>query len=109
MAPTIAGTRPAAPRPGRFPYDGAMSQTSPAMRYFSFEIVVERESEGDSYSAWSPTLPVCFSNGATMEEAPRNMRDAIRQHVESLLTHGESVPQGEKRVHVEELVVGVPE
>ena len=44
------------------------------------------------YYAWSPTLAGCFSNGRTIEEAKRGMREAVTQHVESLLAHGEPVP-----------------
>jgi len=78
------------------------------MRYFTFEIVVEKEAEDEGYSAYSPTLPGCFSNGKTIEEAKRNMREAVRQYVESLLAHGQSIPQNEKRMHIEELTLGVP-
>jgi antitoxin HicB len=67
------------------------------MRFFSFEIVIEREAEDDGYSAYSPTLPGCFSNGKTIEEAKRHIREAIQQHVEALLARGQPVP------HVEEL------
>ena len=38
------------------------------MRYFSFEIVIEKESEDEGYLAYSPTLPGCFSNGQTIEQ-----------------------------------------
>jgi len=78
------------------------------MRFFTFEIVVEKEVEDEGYSAYSPTLPGCFSNGRTIEEAKRNIREAIRQHIDSLLAHGQVVPQNEKLVHVEELTLGVP-
>ena len=78
------------------------------MRYFTFEIVVEKEAEDEGYLAYSPTLRGCFSNGKTIEEAKRNIRDAIRQHVESLLAHGKPIPQHEQLVHVEELTLGVP-
>jgi predicted RNase H-like HicB family nuclease len=63
------------------------------MRFYSFEIVIEKEAEGEGYSAYSPNLPGCFSNGRTIEEAKRNMREAIQQHVEALLAHGEPVPR----------------
>ena len=79
-----------------------------AMRFYNFEIVIEKEPEDDGYCAYSPSLPGCFSNGPTIEEARRNMREAIQQHVASLLAHGEPVPQDERRVHVEELSIGVP-
>ena len=79
------------------------------MNYYTFEIVVEKETEDEGYSAYSPTLPGCFSNGKTIEDAKRNIREAIRQHIDSLLAHGQPIPQNEKLVHVEELTVGVPE
>ncbi len=78
------------------------------MTYYTFEIVIEKEAEDDGYSAYSPTLPGCFSNGKTVEEAKRNIREAIRQHIESLQAHGLPIPQNDKLVHVEELTVGVP-
>ena len=78
------------------------------MKYYTFEIVIEKEAEDDGYAAYSPTLPGCFSNGKTIEEAKRNIRDAIRQHIESLQAHGQPIPQNDKLVHVEELTVGLP-
>jgi antitoxin HicB len=78
------------------------------MRYYTFEIVVEKEAEDEGYSAYSPTLPGCFSNGKTIEEAKKNIREAVRQHVESLIAHEQSIPQKDKRIHVEELTLGVP-
>lgn len=78
------------------------------MRFFHFEIVIEKELEDEGYSAYSPTLPGCFSNGRTIEEAKRNIREAIQQHLEILLQQGEPVPQHEGLVHVEELTLGVP-
>lgn len=59
------------------------------MKFYTFEILVEKEQEDEGYSAYSPTLPGCFSNGRTIEEAKRNIRGAIRQHIASLLAHGQ--------------------
>jgi predicted RNase H-like HicB family nuclease len=78
------------------------------VRFFNFEIVIEKEPEDEGYLAYSPSLPGCFSNGRTVEDAKRNMREAIAQHVTALLAHGEPVPQNERLVHVEELAIGVP-
>jgi predicted RNase H-like HicB family nuclease len=78
------------------------------VKFYTFEIVVEKEADDQGYLAYSPTLPGCFSNGTTVEEAKRNVRDAIQQHIASLLAHGQPVPQNERLVHVEELTVGVP-
>jgi len=81
---------------------------SAAMRFYNFEIVIEKEGEDEGYSAYSPSLPGCFSNGCTIEETKRNMREAIQQHVASLIAHGDPVPQNERLVHVEELSIGLP-
>jgi predicted RNase H-like HicB family nuclease len=78
------------------------------MKYYTFEIVVEKEAEDEGYSAYSPTLPGCFSNGRTIEEAKRNIREAIQLHLESLIAHGDPIPQNEQLVHVEELTVAIP-
>ena len=64
------------------------------MPYLTFEIVIEieMEAEDESYSAYSPSLPGCFSNGRTVDEAKGNIRDAIQQHLQSLLAHGQPIP-----------------
>ena len=79
------------------------------MKFYTFEIVIEKEPEDSGYLAYSPTLPGCFSNGATIKDAKRNIREAVQQHVPSLVAHGQTVAQHERLVHVEELTVGVPE
>ena len=79
------------------------------MKFYTFEVVIEKEEqEGEGYFAYSPTLPGCFGVGKTIGEAKRSMRQAVEQHVQSLLDHGDPVPQNERLVHVEELTVGLP-
>ena len=57
------------------------------MKYYSFQIVIEKEPEDPGYYAYSPTLPGCFSNGATIEEAKFNIPQAIDQHLASLIAN----------------------
>ena len=68
------------------------------MKYYTFAIVIEKEVEDKGYCAYSPTLPGCFSNGKTIEEAKRNIREAVEQQIASLTTHGQSIPQNERLV-----------
>ena len=63
------------------------------VKFYTFEIVIEKEEEDEGYLAYSPTLPGCFSNGKTIEEARPNIREAVQQHVESLASNGQPVPQ----------------
>ena len=79
------------------------------MKFYSFQIVIEKEPEDEGYLAYSPTMPGCFSNGKTIEEAKRNIREAIELHLSSLSANSQEIPQDDKIVHVEELSVGIPE
>jgi len=78
------------------------------MKFYSFQIVIEKEPEDKGYLAYSPTLPGCLSNGATIEDAKRNIREAIELHLSALLERAQPVPQNDRLVHVEELTVGIP-
>ncbi len=51
------------------------------MKFHSFEIVIEKEPEDEGYFAYSPTVPGCFSNGKTIEEAKTNIRETLEQHI----------------------------
>lgn len=102
---SAAGKMAAEVREGGAPAYGHKGR---GLKFYSFEIVIEKEPEDPGYYAYSPTLPGCFSNGRTIEETRRNIRAAIEQHVASLLEHDRKIPQNERVVHVEELTVGVP-
>ena len=78
------------------------------MKFYDFEIIIEKEPEDEGYLAYSPSLPGCFSNGPTIEDTRRNIRAAIQQHITALQDHNQSVPQHERLVYVETLSVGVP-
>jgi predicted RNase H-like HicB family nuclease len=79
------------------------------VKFYSFEIVIEKEPEDEGYFGYSPALPGCFSNGLTIEEAKKNIREAIQQHLESLRAHNQPIPQKDMVVHVEEISIGLPE
>ena len=58
------------------------------MRY---AIVIEK-AEG-KYSAYVPDLPGCVATGDTIETVEREIRDAIRFHIQGLQQEGLPVPQ----------------
>ena len=58
------------------------------MRY---AIVIEK-AEGN-YSAYVPDLPGCVATGDTVETVEREIRDAIRFHIQGLQQEGLPVPQ----------------
>ncbi len=62
------------------------------MKFYSFGIVIEKEPEDEGYFAYCPALTGCLSNGLTIEETKRNIREAIQLHLESLRAHNEPIP-----------------
>ncbi len=57
----------------------------------NYLIVVEQTDTG--YSAYSPDLPGCVTTGKTREEVEKNMREAIKFHLEGLREEGYVIPQ----------------
>lgn len=58
------------------------------MRY---TVVIEK-ADG-SYSAYVPDLPGCIATGDSVEAVEREIRDAIRFHIEGLREDGLPVPE----------------
>jgi predicted RNase H-like HicB family nuclease len=46
-----------------------------------FQVVLEPSDEG-GYTVYVPTLPGCISEGDTVDEAMRNIREAIELYLE---------------------------
>ena len=58
------------------------------MRY---TIVIERANA--NYSGYVPDLPGCIATGATPDEVVRELKEAVRLHIEGLVADGLPVPQ----------------
>jgi predicted RNase H-like HicB family nuclease len=58
------------------------------MRY---AVVIEKAN--GNYSAYVPDLPGCIAAGPTIEVVEREIRDAIRFHIEGLKADGLEVPE----------------
>ena len=49
-----------------------------------FDVVLEKDKETGQIYASVPTLPGCYSYGDTVEEALKNIKEAIELHVEGM-------------------------
>lgn len=58
------------------------------MRY---AIVIEKADS--NYSAYVPDLPGCIATGETVVDVEREIREAIRFHIEGLQADGIAIPQ----------------
>jgi predicted RNase H-like HicB family nuclease len=56
--------------------------------------------EGGGYLALLPDLPGCMSNGATPEEAVRNVSDAILAWIEEARATGRPIPAPSRRLAI---------
>jgi predicted RNase H-like HicB family nuclease len=57
------------------------------MRY---AVVIEKA--GRNYSAYVPDLPGCVATGATVSAVEKEIREAIRFHIDGLKADGAAVP-----------------
>jgi antitoxin HicB len=58
----------------------------------SYTVVLTPDLEDGGYIVTVPTLPGCFTEGDTIEEALENARDVIETFVAALRDLGEPVP-----------------
>ncbi len=56
-----------------------------------YSVVLERNENG-GYTVFVPALPGCISEGATIEEALVNIREAIEGYIEALKDLGKPIP-----------------
>ena len=79
------------------------------MKKLTYEIVIEREEDSKAgYSVYCPDLPGCFSNGGSVAEAKKNMTEAIELFLESLIEHGDPIPQPRHAIQIETVDMAVP-
>ena len=58
--------------------------------------VVVYPGESGFWVAEVPSLPGCLSQGESRDEAIENVKEAISLYIESLVAHGEPVPEDKR-------------
>lgn len=56
-----------------------------------YTIVIQAAEEG-GYVAFAPSLPGCMTQGETLEEARKNIKDAIEGYLSVLKEDGDPIP-----------------
>ncbi len=69
-----------------------------------FTVIIHSAEEG-GFWVEVPTLPGCFSQGETFEEAMENIREAIELHLEGLREDGSELP-GENDLIISRVRIG---
>lgn len=72
----------------------------------SFSVIYEEDPQG-GYVVSVPSLPGCHTQGETIEEAEKNIQEAIELYIESLQEHKEPIPQ-ERRILQGKVEIATP-
>jgi predicted RNase H-like HicB family nuclease len=54
-------------------------------------VIIERDENG-VFVAECPVLRCCYTQGETLEEAMKNIREVIQMHIELMMERGEPLP-----------------
>lgn len=61
------------------------------MATYKYRVIIEKDEDG-VYIASSPTLQGCYTQGHTVEEAIKNIKDCIKLHLEARKSVGDPLP-----------------
>ena len=65
------------------------------MEIYDFKVILEPDETG-GYVVSCPSLPGCYSQGETVEEAMKNIEEAILLCLEDMEAEGEKIPDPSK-------------
>ena len=69
------------------------------MRIYTFRIIIEPD-EKKTFHGFVPSLPGCHTWGKTLEETKKNLKEAIRCHIQGLIKDGEPIPKEENNLEL---------
>jgi predicted RNase H-like HicB family nuclease len=67
--------------------------------------VVIQEGEDKKFVAYCPAIEGCFSQGDSIPDAVRNIREAIELCLEDMIQRGEALPQADQQTFLTEVAV----
>lgn len=65
------------------------------MKTYDFKVILEPDESG-GYVISCPSLPGCYSQGETLEQALENIKEAIALCLEDMESQGEEIPDASK-------------
>ena len=72
-----------------------------------YTILLHEDKEQGGYWVTVPSLPGCFTQGDTLEEAIAMAREAISLHLEGMISDGEPLPEDDEGTQA--ITIGVDE
>lgn len=62
------------------------------MNFYNYTIIFEKEYDS-GYHVFCPALKGCHSQGDSYDEALKNIQDAVKLYLESLIANHETIPE----------------
>lgn len=62
-------------------------------KVLTYRTIIKKD--GKYYHGFVPSLPGCHTQGDTIEETKKNLKEAIEGYIESLIKHNEPIPVDE--------------
>lgn len=62
------------------------------MKFYTFRVIIEPD-ENNTFHGYVPLLKGCHTCGDTIEETKKNLKEAIKCHVQGMLMDNEPIPQ----------------
>jgi len=66
------------------------------MSNYDFKVVLEPDPDQSGYVVICPSLPGCYSQGESIDEALENIKEAIELCLDDMKAHNESLPDTSK-------------
>ena len=66
------------------------------MKAYDFTVLLETDDEEGGYVVSCPSLPGCYSQGATINEALENIKEAIQVCLEDIQAQNKPIPEMSK-------------
>jgi len=66
------------------------------MKVYDFKVLLEPDEDDGGYVVSCPSLPGCYTQGDTVDEALANIKEAILLCLEDLLAQGQPIPDMSK-------------
>jgi len=64
------------------------------MRIYTFRVIIKPDGK-NAFHGYVPSLSGCHTWGKTLEETRKNLKEAIKCHIQGLFKDGEPIPQEE--------------
>jgi predicted RNase H-like HicB family nuclease len=69
------------------------------MQTYTFRVIIEPD-EKNSFHGYVPILRGCHTWGKTLEETKKNLKEAIKCHIQGLLKDGQNIPREENTLEL---------